>query len=463
MNDELRIPPQSIPSEQAVLGGLMLSPESWPLVSDVLDESDFYRRDHQLIFRAIMEMASKGKPFDAVTLGEWFEVNGQSEMVDGGAYLIDLASNTPSAANIKAYADIVQDKSTLRKLIELGNEAQSAAFQPDGRDAGAIVSEIATKFGDLQPKQRGGFVTVKQAGRAWLEAMQRRFEQRERITGIPTPYNSFNHATRGLQPSTCYIIAARPSMGKSVVANSISACAAMRGLKVALFSLEAAAESVLDRCVANIGDVPYDWIQSPGTYPDDDDLMMSRATTAMARLLDGHLIIDDTPAITRRQFEAKARRQYHETGLDLIVVDHIHDFAVDPKLARFEYGAIVQTGKTLAKEWKIPVVMMAQLNRGLEGRTGSKRPRLADLRESGEIEQKADVITFLHREDYYEADTPMRGVLEMIIAKGRDIEIGTHYMRHRFDRMRIEDWEGPLPVGEKSSGYSFQGKSLGEF
>lgn len=462
MHDGLRIPPQSIPAEQAVLGGLMLSPASWPLVSDVLEEADFYRRDHQLIFRAIKELEGKSKPYDAVTLGEWFESQGLAEQVAGGAYLVELASNTPSAANIKAYADIVQEKATLRKLINLGTDAVNSGFMPEGRPAAQIISEVSSQFGELQPKQRGGFVTVKQAGVVWLEEMQKRYERRERVTGIPTPYRDFDHATRGLQPATLYLIAARPSMGKSVVANGISTCAALAGKRVGHYTLEASRAAFLDRCVACVGDVPYDWLQSPGTYPDDDGTMMSRANTAMSKLIGSKLLIEDTAGITCRQFEAKARRQYHQTGLDLIVVDHIHDFTVDPKLARFEYGAIVQAGKTLAKEWNIPVVMLAQLNRGLESRNGeAKRPRLSDLRESGEIEQKADVITFLHREDYYDAATPLRGVLEMIIAKGRDIEIGTHYMKHRFDRMRVEDWEGPLPQTAKQN--DSHGKRLGDF
>lgn len=446
--DELRIPPQSVNAEQSVLGALMLWPDSWPQVSDVLEESDFYRKDHQLIFRAIKELADKSKPFDSLVLAEWFESAGLTDMVDGGAYLIDLASNTPSAANIRAYADIVQEKASLRKLIDLGHEAQAAAYQPEGRSASEILAEVSTKVGELQPKQRGGFVTVREAGKAWLEMMQRRADQRERVTGIPTPYKGFNDATQGLQPATLYLFAARPSMGKSVAANSIAACAALRGKRVQLFSLEASSASVLGRCVSNIGDVPYGWVQSPGTYDDEDGLCMTRANSAMGRLLNSGLLIDDTAGITCRQFEAKARRQYHKTGVDLIVVDHIHDFTINPDRARFEYGAIVQTGKTLAKEWGIPVVMFAQLNRGLETRT-DKRPKLSDLRESGELEQKADVITFLHREDYYDANTHLRHVLEMNIAKGRDIEIGMHYCRHRFDRMRIEDWEGPLPTASK--------------
>lgn len=458
--DDVRVPPHSVSAEQSVLGGLMLAPEAWSQVSDILDESDFYRHDHRLIFRAIRELAEKSKPFDVIVVGEWFESAEMTDMIDGGSYLIDLASNTPGVSNIRAYADIVQEKASLRKLIDLGAEAQSAAYQPEGRSASAILSEVSTKVGELQPKQRGGFSTVREIGRSWLEHLQRRYDQRDLVTGIPTPYADFNTATRGLQPATLYLFAARPSMGKSVVANGISACAALRGKKVALFSLEASKESVLDRCISNIGDIPYKFIQSPGAFDDEDGVFMPRINSALEKLLASGLIIDDTAGISLRQFEAKARRQYHKTGLDLIVVDHIHDFAVDPKLARFEYGAIAQTGKTLAKEWKIPVVMFAQLNRTLEART-DKRPRLSDLRESGELEQKADVITFMHREDYYDENTHDRGVLEFIIAKGRDMETGTKKFRHRFDKMRVEDWEGPLPEApSRSRGNS---KGLGDF
>jgi replicative DNA helicase len=450
--EHLRVPPQAIQAEQAVLGGMMLSADAYTRVADVLDPDDFYRRDHQLIYRAIRELADKSKPFDAVTLGEWFESQGMSELVGNGAYLVELASTTPSAANIAAYAEIVRDKATLRRLIDTGTEAVNAGFSPDGRTSEEILADLSRKVGELQPKQRGGLTHIRPVMKRWLDTMEKRFQQKQRITGLPTPYTEITNATAGLQPATLYFVGARPSMGKSVFANGIAGCAALRGVTTALFSLEASVEGVMDRLAANLGNVPYNWIKTPGAIegidPHDEDLYWSRIETTTRDLKSSPLYIDDTAGLNVRQFEARARRLNHQEKLGLIVVDHIHDFTINPDRARFEYGAIVQCGKKLAKEWNIPVVMFGQLNRNLAQRT-DKRPNMADLRESGEIEQKADVIILLHREDYYDPDTSMKGVLEAIFAKGRDLQVGTKYLRHQFSKMRIEDWIGEVPFPSK--------------
>ena len=452
--DQLRIPPQSVQAEQAVIGGMMLAPDAYTRVADILEESDFYRRDHQLIYRAIQELADKSQPYDAVTLGEWFESQGLGEYVAGGAYLIELASTTPSAANIAAYAEIVKDKAVLRRVIETGTDAVNAGFEPDGRNSEEILADLSRKVGELQPKQRGGLTHVRPVMGRWYATMEKRYAQKQRITGLPMPYTELTNATSGLQPSTLYFFGARPSMGKSVVANGISGCAALRGVPTALFSLEASAEGVVDRLAASIGDVPYNWIKTPGAIEGiesrDEDLYWSRLENVMRDLKSAPLFIDDTAGLNVRQFEARARRLNHQEKLGLIVVDHIHDFTINPDRARFEYGAIVQCGKKLAKEWGIPVAMFGQLNRNLANRT-DKRPNMADLRESGEIEQKADVIILLHREDYYDPDTSMKGVLEAIIAKGRDLEVGTKYLRHNFAKMRVEDWIGEVPFPSKQS------------
>ena len=450
--EQLRIPPQSIQAEQAVIGGMMLAPDAYARVADMLDPEDFYRRDHQLIYRAIQELADKSQPYDAVTLGEWFESQGLSEQVAGGAYLVELASTTPSAANIAAYAEIVRDKATLRRVIDTGTDAVNAGFQPEGRNSEEILADLSRKVGELQPKQRGGLAHVRPALSRWHGLMQRRFEQKQRITGIPTPYTKITDATAGLQPSTLYFVGARPSMGKSVFANGIAGCAALRGVPTAMFSLESSAEGVIDRMAANLGNVPYNWIKTPGVIDGiearDEDLYWDRLGVVVRDLKNSPLYIDDTAGLTVRQFESRARRLNHQEKLGLIVVDHIHDFTINPDRARFEYGAIVQCGKKLAKEWNIPVVMFGQLNRNLAQRV-DKRPNMSDLRESGEIEQKADVIILLHREDYYDPDTSMKSVLEAIFAKGRDIQVGTEYLRHDFAKMRIEDWIGDIPFPSK--------------
>lgn len=448
-----RVPPHSVAAEQAVLGGLMLAPESWPLVSDLLSDGDFYRRDHALIFRSIREAADAGKPFDAVTMLEWFEARGLLEQVGEGAYLVELASTTPSAANVKAHAEIVAEMATRRRLIEFGSDVVDAAFQRDGRNVSEVLTEAGQRLGELQPAQRGGLMLAADSLRGWFSEFQQRAERGERVTGLPTQWQALNDATHGLQPATLYLVAARPSMGKSVVGLNLATFNALRGKTIGLFSLEMSQSDCHARNVSSLGNIPHDWLSAPDLKHTDSDAYTGRMRQAIGDLKGAQLFIDDTAGITVRQFEARARRLHSRHPLDLLVVDHIHDFKINAKEARFEYGAIVQAGKALAKEWSIPVVMLAQLNRNIAGRT-ERRPTLTDLRESGELEQKADVIIFLHREDYYdtpEKQTHLQGVLEMHIAKGRNVRAGARLnFRNRFDQMRIDDWDGPLPAAPKA-------------
>lgn len=447
--EQLRVPPQSVPAEQSVLGGLMLRPEAWPLVSDLLTDVDFYRRDHQLIYRAIRELAEKGRPYDAVTLGEWFESAGQAEQVAGGAYLVELVTTTPSAANITAYAEIVGDKARLRRMIELGTDLVNDGFQPDGRSVAEILTGAQQRMAELQPAQRGGLQHVSESLPGWFDRFTCRYDNNRALTGLPTPWSEFNRVTHGLQPATLYLLAARPSMGKSVAGLNLALFTALRGKTTGVFSLEMSRDSCHNRNVASLARIPHDWVLAPTHEADEGDLYTPRMVEALAQIKAAPLYLDDTPSLSVRQFEARARRMHQRHKLEVLVVDHLHDFAIDPKLARHEYGAIAQVCKNLAKEWHIPVVALGQLNRNVTGRA-DRRPTLADLRESGELEQKGDVIVFLHREDYYDDSTHLRGVLEMHFAKGRDIRAGERItLLHRFDEMRIEDWDGPLPIAPK--------------
>ncbi|WP_232478310.1 replicative DNA helicase [Xanthomonas citri] len=443
----LRVPPHSVEAEQAVLGGLMLAPHTWPLVSDVLGEQDFYRRDHQAIYRAIRELADKSRPFDAVTLGEWFEAQGLMELVGDGAYLIELASTVPSAANITAYAEIVVEGAGRRRLIELGADITAAGFDRDGRPLAELLSDASYRLGELQPAQRGGLQLAADSLASWYARFEEKYHAGTRMTGLPTPWAEFNNITRGLQPATLYLMAARPSMGKSVAGLNLAMFTALRGKTVGFFSLEMSVHDCHDRNIAALARVPHEFVTTPTQTADDD--YTARMVSAIRDLKGAPLFIDDTPSLSVRQFEARARRMHQRKPLDLLVVDHIHDFKIDPKLARFEYGAIAQKAKDLAKEWNIPLVALAQLNRNLSSRT-ERRPTLSDLRESGELEQKGDVIVFLHREDYYdtpEKKTHLQGVVEMHFAKGRNIQAGARInLRNRFDEMRLDDWEGPLPI-----------------
>ncbi len=461
----LRRPPMAIDYEQRVLGALMLDPAAWPQVSELLQEADFFRRDHQLAFRAIKALAERGKPHDSLDVSDFLCARGFGGEIEGGSYLVELQSQCPSAANIVAYAEQVTDRARLRSVIDVATQAVNDCFQTEGRSASEIIAEATQKLVELQPAQRGGLRRASESLGAWYAAFAERYGRGTRMTGLPTPWKGFNDATHGLQPATVYLLAARPSMGKSVAALNLSAFSALRGVTTGLFSLEMSADDCHARNIAALGEVPHDWIIAPSEA--EDEGYTARVNDARGKLAKAPLFIDDTPALSVRQFEARARRMHQREPLGLLVIDHVHDFKIDPKLARFEYGAIIQCAKVLAKEWNIPVVALGQLNRNVAGRS-DKRPTLADLRESGELEQKADVIVFLHREDYY--DTPdekthLQGVVEMHFAKGRNIRSGAWVnLRNRFDQMRLDDWEGPLPKAtpkrQKGSdvGFEFDGR-----
>lgn len=437
---QARVPPQSIQSEQAVLGGLMLAPKSLWRVKDVLREEDFYRRDHQLIFRGICELADRKQPFDAVTLGDWFDAQGIAEV--SGEYVVELAATTPSAANIVAYADIVADKATRRRLIDAGTAITNDGYQQDGRDTDEVLADAQAAIIAMQPKQKGGLQVAGDSLGDWFEDLQRRYESDNRMTGMPTPWHEVNKHTHGLQNGELCLLAARPSMGKSVAGNNLALFAALRHKRVAVFSLEMNRRQINRRNMSSLSGVPHDWLLAPH---DGEEEYWSRVTAALSQIKPAKLYVDDTADLTIGQLMARARTMHMQDPIELLVVDHIHDFRIKVEQARFEYGKIAQGLKTLAKEFNCPVVALAQLNRGVNNRA-DKRPNMADLRESGELEQKGDLILFLHREDYYDQNTHLKGVVELIVAKGRDMEAGkTIYLKNDFAHMALRDWEGAIP------------------
>ena len=451
--ESLRVLPQSVEAEQAVVGGLMLAPSALAKVSDWLTPDDFLRTDHRMIYRAILDLASQGTPYDAVTLGEWFEAQGQAELVAGGAYLVELASTTPSAANIVAYAEIVRDKSLLRQGIESGNKLVNDCYQPNGRDTADILSEHARGVTQLRgdPKA-GGLVPVSSGLNDWFDDLQQRHESGSSVTGLPYPWHAVNGVTHGLQPGELTIIGARPSMGKSIMALNLSLFTALRGKNVALFSLEMTTRQVNRRNIASLADVPQEWLLAPnGAIPDGRDYW-GDVSDAIRKLKSAPLLVDETAGLNVTQYIARARRAHMQRPIDLLVLDHMHDMALPGKRdARFEIGDIAAAGKMLAKEFGCPVVHVAQLNRSLESRQ-NKRPVMADIRESGDIEQKADVIWFLYREDYYrrtEAGYQPQHDVELILGKGRDLHVGAPILlREQFDCMALRDWEGGPPTRE---------------
>ncbi|MEN1958277.1 replicative DNA helicase [Luteimonas sp. MJ204] len=440
--EQLRVPPQSVEAEQAVLGGLMLSPEAYDRVGDQLVEDDFYRRDHQLIFRAIKELADRSRPFDAVTLGEWFESQGHSELVAGGAYLVELATTTPSAANIVAYAEIVRDKAVLRQLIEVGTGIVNDGFQPEGRESAELLAKAEQEvfaIAEAGSRGRSDFTAVNAAMAEAFDVLQTRYANGGGITGLPTGYVEFDEMTAGLQPTDLLILAARPAMGKTTLALNIAEYAAMKTKKpVAVFSMEMSASQLALRLISSVGRVNATRLRT-GQLEDED---WSRISSAIRLLKETRIFIDDTPALSPDVLRAKARRLKREHGLGLIVIDYLQLMAVpgNKENRATEISEISRSLKGLAKELNVPVLALSQLNRSLETRT-DKRPVMADLRESGAIEQDADVIVFIYRDDYYNKEnSPDKGLAEVIIGKQRNGPTGSVKLKFfgeytRFDNL----------------------------
>lgn len=446
--------PAAFEAEQSVIGGLMLAPQALSKIGDWLTEHDFTVPDHRVIYRAVCALIAKNQPCDPVTMMDWLENDG-IVLERGNVYPVDLANTTPSAANIVAYAEIVVEKSRLRQALDVAAKVTGAAMRR-GADSGQVIATAMHDLSALQTtKLRGGLMPIGPMMKSVYAEMAERNQSGPGLLGLPTPWHAVNTLTRGLRPGVLYIIGARPSMGKSICAANLAAFTALRGDRSALFSVEMTASEVLNRSLAALAKVPYSWVEQPTDDTPDGDLYWSRVTPAFAALKAAPMLMDETPALRIDQLMARARRAHQQSPLEMIVIDHLHDLdhGTGDKV-RHEIGRAVQGAKSLAKEMDIPVVLLAQLNRGVTGRS-EKRPTLADLRESGEIEQKADVIFFLHREDYYDSastKTHLQGVVELIPAKGRNLKIGeTIHLKNSFDQMRLDDWEGALPQQEYSA------------
>lgn len=448
--------PNARDAEQAVLGGLMLEPNALANISSWLMEDDFYERDHRLIYRAITKLCGAGTPVDAVTLSDWLEGQGVAAMVGGVSYVIEIANATPSAANIVAYAEIVKEKATLRHAIEAGSQLVTAATR--GGKSGDLIAMSMQQLAQLQGTRiKSGLQSTKALFAPWLLDLQRRYDLGDTVTGLATPWDALNEATHGLQPGELTVIAARPNMGKSVMGVQLAAFLAMSGRRTLLFSLEMTSQQVLRRAISCMGQIPHDWLLAP----QGDEEWWPKMAAASAELVEAPLLIDDSPGLSIEQVTARAHRAHLHRPVELLVVDHLHEMQVDGDRATHDTGRNIQGLKALGKEFGCPVVVLAQLNRSIAGRT-DKRPTMTDLRASGEIEQKADVILFLHREDYYDRDTHLQGIVEVEVGKGRDIRSGTRIqLCNRYDQMRLDDWEGPMPLAPTKKSNLTRGFSYG--
>jgi len=424
-----KVPPHSMEAEQSVLGGLLLSTSAWDQVADKVAEADFYREDHRLIFRAIRDLHDAGRPCDAVTVSEWFESHGKADQVDGGNYISQLANNTPSAANVGAYADIVREKSILRSLIDVGTTITSSAFSSDGRESKTLLEEaerLVFAIADKGSRGGSGYVSVQDSLKEAMAKIEELNAFEGDITGIPTGYLDFDKLTAGLQPSDLIIIAGRPAMGKTTFAMNVAEHAAIKyGKSVAVFSMEMASLQLVMRMFSSVGQIDQNRIRTGSL----DDMDWPKLTSAMNLLHKSKIFIDDTPALSPAELRARARRLKREHDIDLIVVDYLQLMSVpDIKENRAtEIAEISRSLKTIAKELNVPVVALSQLNRALENRP-NKRPLMADLRESGAIEQDADLIVFIYRDEVYNKESGEKGKAEIIIGKHRNGSTGTVYL-----------------------------------
>jgi replicative DNA helicase len=424
-----KVPPHSMEAEQSVLGGLLLSTSAWDQVADKVAESDFYREDHRLIFRAIRDLHDAGRPCDAVTVSEWFESHGKADQVDGGNYISQLANNTPSAANVGAYADIVREKSILRSLIDVGTTITSSAFSSDGRESKSLLEEaerLVFAIADKGNRGGSGYVSVQDSLKEAMAKIEELNAFEGDITGIPTGYIDFDKLTAGLQPSDLIIIAGRPAMGKTTFAMNVAEHAAIKyGKSVAVFSMEMASLQLVMRMFSSVGQIDQNRIRTGSL----DDMDWPKLTSAMNLLHKSKIFIDDTPALSPAELRARARRLKREHDIDLIVVDYLQLMSVpDIKENRAtEIAEISRSLKTIAKELNVPVVALSQLNRALENRP-NKRPLMADLRESGAIEQDADLIVFIYRDEVYNKESGEKGKAEIIIGKHRNGSTGTVHL-----------------------------------
>ena len=444
--EKLKVPPHSIEAEQAVLGSMLIDRESWDKVAELVTDADFYNHSHQVIFKVILKLLGESQPVDLITVSEALEHRNELEDAGGFAYLAELAKNTPSSANVTSYAKIVSERAITRELIGVAHEIAEVGYNPEGRDSADILDMAESKVFEIAEKRTGeneGPRDVDSVLDKTIKRLESLIETSKEVTGVTTGFSDLDKKTSGLQPSDLIIVAARPSMGKTTFAMNLCENAMMAETKpVLVFSLEMPSEQIMMRMLASLSRVDQTRIRTAQL----DDQEWARVSNTMAMLKDkDNLFIDDSSGLTPMDVRSRARKLARERGgISLIMVDYLQLMRV-PSLSdnrTLEIAEISRSLKALAKELEVPVVALSQLNRSLEQRA-DKRPVNSDLRESGSIEQDADLIMFIYRDEVYHENSEYKGIAEIIIGKQRNGPIGTSRLTFQGQFSRFDNYASP--------------------
>jgi replicative DNA helicase len=446
--NKLRLPPHSLEAEQSLLGGLLIDNEALDKVADIVSVTDFYRQDHQIIYQHIHRLIERSQPADIVTVGESLESNSELNTVGGLEYLGLLAESTPTAANIRGYAQIIRERSIMRNLVEVGTDIVDNALSPQGRDAQQLLDESESKIfqiAEAGKNDRIGFTDIKELLPQVAERIDQLFQRDNPsdVTGIPTGYKDLDMMTSGLQPGDLIIIAGRPSMGKTSLAlNMCEYVSVDTGLPTAVFSMEMASTQLVSRLIGSVGKLNQHKMRT-GQLDDND---WEKLSYALGQLNEAPIFIDEGSALNPYEVRARARRLHKQCGrLGLIVIDYLQLMGSGGSTENraTEISEISRSLKALAKELNVPVIALSQLNRSVEQRP-DKRPVMSDLRESGAIEQDADVIMFIYRDEVYNPETPDKGIAEIILAKQRNGPVGRVKLTFLGEFTKFENYANPV-------------------
>ncbi len=445
--DALKLPPHSLEAEQSVLGGLLLDNDAVDRVGDVIADADFYSDAHRHVYRAIVALAAEGKPADVVTVSESLASAQKLDYVGGLSYLGALVANVPTAANIRHYAQIVRDRSILRQLAATAGEIADTAYHPLGKSAKEVLDQAEAKVLHIAEQGARGAQQVAAIGTLLasvvdrIETLYNRDDPSD-VTGVPTGFSDLDRMTSGLQPGDLVVVAGRPSMGKTALALNMGEHVALAaGLPVVVFSMEMGATQLALRLIGSVGRLDQHKLRTGRLAAED----WEKLTTALGRLNEAPILIDETPALNAIEVRSRARRLMKSYGkLGLVIVDYLQlmQATTTGENRATEISEISRSMKSLAKELKVPVMALSQLNRSLEQRP-NKRPVMSDLRESGAIEQDADVILFIYRDEVYNPETQDKGVAEIIIGKQRNGPIGTVRLTFLGEYTRFENFAQP--------------------